>query len=73
MIEVVGLTGAFSPQVLAESLRVLTDIQSLICEELQLPPGSMLDEQPAEIMSRVSAPLLGALEVREWLLHSGIY
>lgn len=52
-----------SLQVLAESLRVLDEIQDMIREELKLAPGAPLGNQPPGLMSRVPRPLLAALEV----------
>lgn len=48
---------------LAESLRVLDEIQDMIREELKLAPGAPLGNQPPGLMSRVPRPLLAALEV----------
>ena len=48
---------------LEESLHVLDEVQDMIREELKLPPGAPLGDEPLGLMSHVPRPLLAALEV----------
>ena len=63
---------AAAGQVLEESLRVLAEVESLICDSLQLPFGSGLHGQAEELLSQVPGPLLDALEVGEGQSQTGL-
>ncbi|GAX73949.1 hypothetical protein CEUSTIGMA_g1399.t1 [Chlamydomonas eustigma] len=49
-------------QVLEESMKVLEEIQNMICESVGLPPGTSLEGQDPHVMAGVPISLLEALE-----------
>jgi hypothetical protein len=49
-------------QVLEESMKVLEEVQNMICESVGLPPNTNLEGQDPDVLSQVPTSLLEALE-----------